>query len=290
MRGDGLELYDDKTPYEAEVYMQVPIDWITAENWAWFEEVVKVNIEITNISRANCFTNATAAVDLDNPANDDNTAVFTINIKIDSVKQRTSDVRSDLWYRYQTVTMFNPLNVLKPVNNVIYYFGAAWETRMTEVPNAVPSRDEEGNYQYIWYGNSEDLQWDWQNSDIVLYNKYANRLIMDGATDYEVVPGDTLTRISRTQYGAGNGYYFPLIMLASNDVVQDPDLIEPGMRLSIPDLQRNLDDSGARQAMKDFFAEIAEVYEQKSASEERTVLRNLAVQTRQGLLDLVAQL
>jgi hypothetical protein len=123
-----------------------------------------------------------------------------------------------------------------------------------------------------------------------VYSKYENRLILDGATDYEVVPGDTLTRISRSKYGPTNGYYFPLIMLASNDVVKDPDLIEPGMHLSIPDLQRNLDDSGARHAMKDFFIEIAEVYEKKSTSEERTVLRNLAVQTRQGLLHLVEQL
>jgi hypothetical protein len=123
-----------------------------------------------------------------------------------------------------------------------------------------------------------------------VYNKYENKLILDGAADYVVVPGDTLTRISRSNYGAGKGYYFPLIMLASNDVVQDPDLIEPGMHLAIPDLQRNLDDPGARQAMKDFFNEIAEVYKQKSTSEERTVLRYLAVQTRQGLLDLVAQL
>jgi LysM repeat protein len=123
-----------------------------------------------------------------------------------------------------------------------------------------------------------------------VYNKYENRLILDDAADYVVVPGDTLTGISRTNYGPGNGYYFPLIMLASNDVVQDPELIEPGMRLSIPDLQRNLNDSGARQAMKDFFIEIAAVYEYKSTSEERTGLRNLAAQTRQGLLDLVEQL
>jgi hypothetical protein len=135
-----------------------------------------------------------------------------------------------------------------------------------------------------------DEQEDVNLSFETVYNKYEGRLILDGATDYVVVSGDTLTRISRTNYGADNGYYFPLIMLASNHVVQDPDLIEPGMRLSIPDLQRNLDDSGARQAMKDFFIEIADVYEWKSTNEERTVLRNLAVQTRQGLLDIVAGL
>jgi hypothetical protein len=132
----------------------------------------------------------------------------------------------------------------------------------------------------------EDVNLSFEN----VYSKYEARLILDGAADYVVVPGDTLTRISRTQYGAGNGYYFPLIMLASTDTVQDPDLIEPGMHLAIPDLQRNLDDSGARQAMKDFFIEIAKVYELKSANEERAVLRNLAVQTRQGLLDLAEQL
>jgi LysM repeat protein len=123
-----------------------------------------------------------------------------------------------------------------------------------------------------------------------VYSRYESKLILDGATDYVVVPGDTLTRISRSKYGTGKGYYFPLIMLASTDVVQDPDLIEPGMRLSVPDLQRNLDDPGARQARKEFFADIADVYEWKSTNEEHTALRNLAVQTRQGLLDLVAEL
>jgi hypothetical protein len=123
-----------------------------------------------------------------------------------------------------------------------------------------------------------------------VYNKYESKLILDGATDYVVNPGDTLTKISRGKYGAGKGYFFPLIMLASTDVVQDPDLIEPGMNLSVPDLQRNLDDPGARQAMKEFFIDIAEVYEWKSANDEHTVLRNLAAQTRQGLLDLVAEL
>jgi hypothetical protein len=135
-----------------------------------------------------------------------------------------------------------------------------------------------------------DVQEDVNLSFETVYNKYENRLILDGAADYVVVPGDTLTRISRSKYGPGNGYYFPLIMLASNTVVRDPDLIEPGMHLAIPDLQRNLDDEDARQAMKEFFIEIADVYADKSVHEERIVLRNLAVQTRQGLLNLVEQL
>ena len=68
------------------------------------------------------------------------------------------------------------------------------------------------------------------------YEKYRNYLVMDNAGVHEVKPGDTLTQIAKDRYGSDNGYYFPLIMLASSDVVLDPDLIQPGMKLTIPDL------------------------------------------------------
>jgi hypothetical protein len=109
-----------------------------------------------------------------------------------------------------------------------------------------------------------------------VYDKYEGRLILDGATKYEVQKGDTLSNITRAQYGQANGLYFPLIMLASTDIVSDPDLIEPGMLLSVPDLQRNLDDINARQVLKDFLREIAGVYERKGTYDA----------TRRGLLEL----
>jgi hypothetical protein len=125
-----------------------------------------------------------------------------------------------------------------------------------------------------------------------VYNRYDSRLILDGATDYEVKRGDSLTGISRQFYGSGeqfgvsNGYFFPLIMLASSNQVQDPDLIEPGMTLSIPDLQRNLDSPSARQSMKEFFRDIAGVYERKAGDETRDKRKKLAEQTRNSLLTL----
>ncbi|MDR2740015.1 MAG: LysM peptidoglycan-binding domain-containing protein [Treponema sp.] len=125
-----------------------------------------------------------------------------------------------------------------------------------------------------------------------VYNRYESRLILDGAVDYEVKSGDRLTGIARQFYGSGeqfgvsNGYFFPLIMLASNDLVQDPDLIEPGMTLSVPDLQRNLDSADARQAMKEFFRDIAGVYEQKAGDETRDDRRKLAEQIQSSLLKL----
>jgi hypothetical protein len=125
-----------------------------------------------------------------------------------------------------------------------------------------------------------------------VYSMYESRLILDGAADYVVQSGDRLTGITRKFYGSGEqfgvsaGYFFPLIMLASNALVQDPDLIEPGMTLSVPDLQRNLNNAEARQAMKEFFRDIAGVYERKAVTETKETRRTMAEQTRSSLLTL----
>jgi hypothetical protein len=65
-------------------------------------------------------------------------------------------------------------------------------------------------------------------------------------------------------------------MLASRNVISDPDLIEPGMNLTIPDLQKNLSDPGARAKIKDFLNEIAGVYDRKGKPAIRDDLRALA--------------
>ncbi|MDR2194472.1 MAG: LysM peptidoglycan-binding domain-containing protein [Treponema sp.] len=101
------------------------------------------------------------------------------------------------------------------------------------------------------------------NNDLEqVYNKYKSGLLLDGATSYTVVSGDTLTRIATAYYGSGNGYYFPIIMMASIDTIQDPDFIEPGMNITIPDIEKNLSDSIARANVKAFLKEIAEAYVQ----------------------------
>jgi hypothetical protein len=68
-------------------------------------------------------------------------------------------------------------------------------------------------------------------------------LIMDGAERYVVKEGDTLTKIARAKYGRGNAFFFPLIMAASKAQktvnIVDPDLLEPGMELIIPNLDAN---------------------------------------------------
>jgi len=98
-------------------------------------------------------------------------------------------------------------------------------------------------------------------------------LVLDGAETYTVVKGDTLSGISRNKYQ--NGFYYPLIMMAATDIIQDQDLIEPGMILTIPRLQANLNDARARASMKKYFLEIA-VITDRIRPEDAAGLRKLA--------------
>lgn len=111
-----------------------------------------------------------------------------------------------------------------------------------------------------------------------VYSAYADALILDGAENYTVKEGDTLSDIARNFYGAGKAYYFPLIMLASKDVVLDPDLIEPGMQLVVPNFEANTTNQSTKPRIKSYFKDIADVYRKKGTS--------VAKRTRQELLKI----
>ena len=96
-----------------------------------------------------------------------------------------------------------------------------------------------------------------------VYDNYLDVLDLTGADTYTVKQGDTLTSITKAAYGDDNGYYFPLIMLASKDVVQDPELIRPGMKLTIPSLERNINNVEKAKILSPYFKDIAGVYKQK---------------------------
>jgi hypothetical protein len=109
-----------------------------------------------------------------------------------------------------------------------------------------------------------------------IYDKYRSSLDLSGAAAYVVKKGDTLSGITRNAYGTMNGFYFPLIMMASNQDIVDPDLIEPSMSLVIPDLRKNLDNPAARQAIKDCLKDVAYVYNKKGDSATEKGLQTLA--------------
>jgi hypothetical protein len=93
-----------------------------------------------------------------------------------------------------------------------------------------------------------------------VYGIYYSDLILDGAETYTVKAGDTLTKIAKAKWVNDSPYYFPVFILASHEYISDPDLIEPGMLLVIPDLTANLNSPKARASIKAFLKDIADVY------------------------------
>lgn len=108
-----------------------------------------------------------------------------------------------------------------------------------------------------------------------VYETYESLLLLDGAKGYKVKSGDTLSSIAKEFYGNENGYYFPVIMLASSETILDPDLIAVGMELTIPDLERNLADPVSRGNMKKYFKDIADVYKKKDSEVAATIRTEL---------------
>ena len=107
-----------------------------------------------------------------------------------------------------------------------------------------------------------------------VYDRFFEGLILDGARTHTVVTGDMLSLLSRQYYD--NGFFYPVIMLASRDVVVDPDYILPGMELTIPDLQRNLDNPQARANIKEFLLEIAVIEDGRNRPLDAAGLRALS--------------
>lgn len=118
-----------------------------------------------------------------------------------------------------------------------------------------------------------------------IFDTHRPSLDLTGAQQYTVVRRDTLSQIARRFYGnltnvgiAGerNGFFFPIIMMASGSNIVDPDLIRPGMRLTIPDLRRNLDNPSSRDAIRNSLLQVAEIYSKKNRPVEVEGLRRLA--------------
>jgi len=107
-----------------------------------------------------------------------------------------------------------------------------------------------------------------------IYDRHASNLILDGAQRYTVRSGDTLFEISESFYR--EGLYYPVIMLASKDVVLDPDKIMPGMVLTIPNLQANLDNPRSRASVRGVMLDTADIQAQRGRNEHAAGMRSIA--------------
>ncbi|MDR1143772.1 MAG: LysM peptidoglycan-binding domain-containing protein [Spirochaetaceae bacterium] len=101
-------------------------------------------------------------------------------------------------------------------------------------------------------------------------------IILDGASNYTVIKGDTLSNLAAGKYGEANRYFFPLIQLGSAGIVKDPDVLEVGDKLVIPELQRNLNDAGANAAVRAAMLATAAQYERQGKPNAASILKNLA--------------
>lgn len=103
------------------------------------------------------------------------------------------------------------------------------------------------------------------------YNRHLSGIILNGAAYYTVRTGDTLNGIARRMYQDGSLY--PLIMMVSGNV-KDPDEIDPGQQLIIPDLRINMNDTTARQSINRYFLDIARIEEQRGRIKTAELIRN----------------
>ena len=101
-------------------------------------------------------------------------------------------------------------------------------------------------------------------------------LILEGAFTHVVERGDTLSDLAASNYGWSNMFFFPLIRLANDYEVPDPDAIEVGMNLTIPQLQPNLDNFTASGLLRNDMLSVADQYERQNKPNAAHALRNLA--------------
>jgi len=104
-----------------------------------------------------------------------------------------------------------------------------------------------------------------------VYQQHIEALILTGARTHTVVSGDTLAGIARSHYD--DGFLYPIIMLASSAVVLDPDRIVPGMVLTIPDLQVNMNNPGSRATIVNFMMEMAVIEDSRNRASTAAGIR-----------------
>lgn len=109
-----------------------------------------------------------------------------------------------------------------------------------------------------------------------VYTQARSKLDLGGDQTYIVQSGDTLTAITKQYYGDDKGYYFPMIMAASSNVVTNPDLISPGMELTIPDFDANMNEPKIRKMLKGVFKKVAKIYADQGKTSMEEPLSEIA--------------
>jgi len=83
---------------------------------------------------------------------------------------------------------------------------------------------------------------------------------------YQVAKGDTLLSIAKKFYGDDKGAYFPLIALASANLMSGSTELSVGHYIIIPDIDTNISASKNKKAVRKYFQDTAARYQKKETS------------------------
>jgi nucleoid-associated protein YgaU len=78
---------------------------------------------------------------------------------------------------------------------------------------------------------------------------------------YKVASKDGLMSIARQFYGKAGAVFFPLILLASQGVITDPEKIQPGHYIIVPSIEVNRKNRAAAKEIVAFFNKTAAYYD-----------------------------
>ncbi|MCQ2594579.1 MAG: LysM peptidoglycan-binding domain-containing protein [Treponemataceae bacterium] len=101
-------------------------------------------------------------------------------------------------------------------------------------------------------------------------------VVLDNAQYYTVRRGDMLILIARRFYGSERENYFPVIIAGTEDKIEDPDVIEPGQKLTIPDIKAALSTEDSKEYVRKTFYDVADKYDQKGKPGMASQLRAIA--------------
>jgi hypothetical protein len=84
----------------------------------------------------------------------------------------------------------------------------------------------------------------------------------DNMRIHRAKPKESLSSIARQYYGAKNARFFPILMLATG-AIDDPDKIEIGQLIAVPDLMINRLHNSTSPTIRQYFYHVATLYAQK---------------------------
>ena len=127
-------------------------------------------------------------------------------------------------------------------------------------------------------GNTLTVTDNGNSSKVATNTQPRGHVVLDNAQFYTVRRGDCLIFIAKRFYGSEKGNYFPFIIAGTEEKIEDPDEIEVGQKLTIPDLKAAVSTEESRSYVKQTFYDVADKYDAKGKSGMAAQLRAIAAE------------